>query len=220
LADPGTVLLFHPSQTHRITHPVEGGDECTSLHLSPEQFQDAFGDAPSAARSWLLDRPAQRRVHLAVNTLRMHPDELACDEAAMEILQTLAQAPQFANHQQTEAIRVIRERLAADPSERATLQELASGVGLSAYELARRFRLQTGTSIHQYRLRLRLSVALSQLRDGVCDITALALDLGFANHAHFSTAFRAAFGTTPKAVRNMRAREARSGIATPRRFVS
>ncbi|HET7814174.1 MAG TPA: AraC family transcriptional regulator, partial [Candidatus Baltobacteraceae bacterium] len=163
--------------------------------------------AASLPRSWMLDKAAQRRVHLAVHTLRTHPDTLACDEATMAILETLARTPQPARKQSRE-VDCLRERLAADPSDRANLQQLARDAGLSPFELARRFRAQTGSSIHQYRLRLRLSAALSRLRDGAGDITALALDLGFASHAHFSTAFRTAFGMTPRAAAGLAAKQA------------
>jgi AraC-like DNA-binding protein len=33
------------------------------------------------------------------------------------------------------------------------------------------------------------------------DLTALAFDLGFSSHSHFSAAFRRAFGCTPSAFR-------------------
>ena len=201
LAEPNTVLYFHPGRAHRVTHPVHGGDECTSLHLSLEDLDDAFGDAAVQPRYWVLDRASHRRVHLAVHALRVHPDALACDEAAMTILESLARTPHTRTVRHTRDVESVRERIAADPSERATLLELARGVGLSAFELARRFRAQTGSPIHQYRLRLRLTEAISRLHDGADDISALALELGFADRAHFTIAFRTVFGSTPREIR-------------------
>ena len=73
----------------------------------------------------------------------------------------------------------------------------ARAAGYSPYHLARRFRVHTGSSIHRYRTRLPLLVALSRLREGAADLAGLAADLGFASHSHFTTAFGAMFGTTP-----------------------
>jgi AraC-like DNA-binding protein len=50
--------------------------------------------------------------------------------------------------------------------------------------------------LYRYHLRLRLARALDLLAD--CeDVAALALDLGFSSHSHFSAAFRQAYGHAP-----------------------
>jgi AraC family transcriptional regulator len=204
LAEPNTVLLFHPSRAHRITHPADGGDDCTSLHLSPEYADEALGASAATSSYWLLDGASQRRVHLAAHIVRSNPDTLACEEATMAILRILARTPEHQCARHAREVDAIRERLAADPGERATLPNLAHDLGLSPFELARRFRAHTGSSIHQYRLRMRLSLALSKLHDGAGDVAALALDLGFASHAHFTTAFRNAFGVTPTRAKGLK----------------
>jgi AraC family transcriptional regulator len=203
LAEPNTVLLFHPAYAHRVTHPIDGGDDCTSIHLAPELSVDALGRAASAPRYWILDGPSQRTIHLAMHAMRDHPDALAREEAAMTVLRLVADAPEPRTERHAPAVDALRERLAADPSERSSLHELSRGTGLSPYELARQFRARTGSSIHQYRLRLRLLLALARVRDGACDITALAYDLGFSSHAHFTSAFRSAFGKSPREMRSL-----------------
>ncbi|WP_348652834.1 AraC family transcriptional regulator [Polyangium sp. y55x31] len=42
-----------------------------------------------------------------------------------------------------------------------------------------------------------------RLLGGARDLTALALDLGFADHSHFTNAFRREFGCSPSAVRRL-----------------
>ena len=61
----------------------------------------------------------------------------------------------------------------------------------------------TGETISRYVLHLRLGLALERLADGERDITALALDLGFAHHSHFSARFHRTFGLTPREARRM-----------------
>jgi AraC family transcriptional regulator len=100
-----------------------------------------------------------------------------------------------------ELVERARAVLAEHPDGRLSLAALAATVGCSPFHLARTFRASTGTSVHQYQLRLRLSLALDRLADGADDLSALALDLGFASHSHFTTVFRRTFGTTPSAFR-------------------
>src|SRR5262249_37447049 len=63
------------------------------------------------------------------------------------------------------------------------------------------FQQRTGAPVHRYLTRLRLRASLERLADGETDLTALALELGFSSHSHFTGAFRREFGRTPSAVR-------------------
>jgi AraC-like DNA-binding protein len=58
-----------------------------------------------------------------------------------------------------------------------------------------------GTSVHQYLLQRRLTLARDRLAQGVTSLSALALDLGFSTHSHFTAAFRRRFGITPREAR-------------------
>jgi AraC family transcriptional regulator len=92
-----------------------------------------------------------------------------------------------------------------------SLTSIAAQLDVSPAYLTDLFRRHEGLSIARYQRRLRLSRALVELPDTE-DIAALALELGFSSHAHFSTAFRATYGETPSAYRkNLKAR------AVPRR---
>jgi AraC-like DNA-binding protein len=74
--------------------------------------------------------------------------------------------------------------------------ELESVTGLSRYELARQFRRVMGTSPYRYSLLRRLDAArgLIEQRQALVDI---ALATGFADQAHFTRHFTAAYGVTP-----------------------
>jgi len=58
-----------------------------------------------------------------------------------------------------------------------------------------------GVSIHQYLTDLRLRASLDALCEDRRPLALLALDLGFSNQAHFTTAFSRRFGCTPDAFR-------------------
>ena len=82
------------------------------------------------------------------------------------------------------------------------LDEVARAVGCSKYHLCREFKRLLGVTIHRYQLRLRLGEALSRLSAETGSLTALALDLGFSSHSHFTAAFRREFGLVPSDVRS------------------
>ncbi len=91
--------------------------------------------------------------------------------------------------------------LASKLSERITLDDVASAVHASPFHLSRVFQQQTGVPVHRYLMLLRLRASLERLAEGAQDITALALELGFSSHSHFTDAFRREFGRPPSEVR-------------------
>jgi len=97
----------------------------------------------------------------------------------------------------------VRALLASSPSTRWDLRSVGRAVHCSPFHLARQFRTATGETISHYLMRLRLSVAVERLGEGDRDLAALALDVGFAHHSHFSARFRRVFGITPGAARDM-----------------
>jgi AraC-like DNA-binding protein len=96
----------------------------------------------------------------------------------------------------------IRTLLAAHPGRRHRLEALAARVDSTPVRLARAFRRATGTSIHRYLTHVRLHRAIDRLADGCADLSALALELGFTSHSHFTYHFRRSLGVTPRGVRS------------------
>jgi AraC-like DNA-binding protein len=82
-----------------------------------------------------------------------------------------------------------------------SLDELARTLGCSPFHLSRTFSRIAGVPLRRHLDRLRLRLALERLARGVADLTDLALDLGHADHSHFTNAFRREFGAPPSAFR-------------------
>lgn len=91
---------------------------------------------------------------------------------------------------------VLHERL----SDRLRLADISKDVGASPAYLTDLFTRTEGIPLHQYLTRLRLARALIELPHAN-DLTALALDLGFSSHSHFTYTFRREFGRTPSQCR-------------------
>jgi len=99
-----------------------------------------------------------------------------------------------------EAVRRVRERLAADPAGKVSLDDLAGVAGLSRYHLLRVFRSLTGLSPHAYHNQLRVDLAKRLLADGL-DLSRVAAEAGFADQSHFTRVFRQFTGATPSQYR-------------------
>jgi AraC-like DNA-binding protein len=128
-------------------------------------------------------------------------DDAEIEESAVVLLSLLfsSPAPRGVASKRSALIGAAKELIGAG-RERWSLTRLAAQLRVSPAYLTDLFRRHEGVSIARYQRRLRLSRALLELPHTE-DIAALALDLGFSSHAHFSTAFRATYGETPSSYR-------------------
>jgi AraC-like DNA-binding protein len=99
-----------------------------------------------------------------------------------------------------ELVAQAKEYLSRNTNARVRLADVARALGISPAILAPAFRSAENVSFYQYALRLRLRRAAALLSTSK-DLATLALDLGFASHSHFSTAFLRWSGSTPSAFR-------------------
>jgi AraC family transcriptional regulator len=91
----------------------------------------------------------------------------------------------------------IEANLTADLS----LGGIATAVGVRPHRLARDFRDRTGVALHQYVLGRRVERAARLLRSSDTPIAMIAIECGFADQSHLTTAFRRRVGATPAAYR-------------------
>jgi AraC-like DNA-binding protein len=110
--------------------------------------------------------------------------------------------------------------LSAEFDRPLSLTDLAGHVGASVYHLCRVFRAATGSTMHQYRQRLRLRAALEAVTSGDASLTEIAVGLGFPSHSHFTKAFRLEFGVLPSALRRSSRSLVGATTVVPRRTAS
>jgi AraC-like DNA-binding protein len=220
VGDPSRVVFFNKGDTYRVSHPADGGDTCTMIACSSATWAELLSRHDEAARDREAPFPrthapapmhAMARVQRLRRMLRDGVSEpLVIEEAATRVVDAI-----FANTRGSRAqarratTRAARRELAehtalvlsSRPEARHSLVGLAKTVNASPFHLARVFREETGGSIHQHLLKLRLALALDRVLDGPDHLSTIAHTLGFSSHAHFTTTFQRAFGHTPSAIR-------------------
>ncbi|HET7161653.1 MAG TPA: AraC family transcriptional regulator [Rhodanobacteraceae bacterium] len=213
VADANHVLFFNGCEGYQVSHPASGGDACLSLSISQPLLRELAPaallqrrDAPMFRNQSLrIDERAQVLVALLRHSLRSGAIEpLEAESLALTLVcRSLGPRTTHAAGSTRSRQRLVDRAkllLASDLTRRWTLAEIAADVGGSAVYLTQAFQQVEGMPLYRYHLRLRLARALDLIAD--CeDVAALALDLGFSSHSHFSAAFRQAYGRTPSAFR-------------------
>jgi AraC family transcriptional regulator len=225
VADANHVLFFNAYEPYTVSHPVPGGDNCLVLVLSDQDRHEMlaavhpkatetphvpfpFTHALSMSRTALLQRRLLSLARICATKLEMEETALELAEAAVRDAQPTPQPYSVPNRQRTlssrrSAIEAVKVILASNVAEPPCLRDLARRIGYSPFHLVRTFRAEVGLPIRRYLARLRLRLAVERLAEDGEDLTGLALDLGYADHSHFTNAFRREFGTTPSQLRSL-----------------
>lgn len=116
-------------------------------------------------------------------------------------------------------IRETIQRLEGDFSQRISITDLARIANLSVDYFACAFRKATGSTPHQYLLRVRLGRARAMMTQDTqrMSMAEIALTCGFADQTHFCRHFRRFFGMTPSAFLR-ESRCVRHSVRTPGTF--
>jgi AraC-like DNA-binding protein len=224
VADPNHVLFFNAGQPYRYAHPLPGGDACTIVVLDGGQAvelvrryepRDAEREETPFALGHGIVSPRAARLHYELlGLLRREAPAMASEDAVVELADAAVASayrlrrgvssrrvstPTERRHRDlVEAAKlVVNERLERLPS----LGELARTLGCSPFHLSRTFHRTAGLSLRAYAGRLRAQRAAYRLADGERDLTVLALELGYADHSHFTNAFRRQWGEPPSRFR-------------------
>ncbi len=91
-----------------------------------------------------------------------------------------------------------RNILDLDPARHLTITALALEVGINSFKLRIGFKEVFKTTIHQYRLDLRLSMAKQLLDETDLTIAEIAYKTGFDSRDGFARCFRKKFHLSPR----------------------
>lgn len=202
----------------------ERGDFNDWIAVSPSFLAELGGDRESSSRATdgiFFERalapitPLQYMAQRHINeTLASQVDvsDLAFDEYLARLVQSVVGnadrywqkqikpkssfRPVCESHRR-DVVEAVKERLAKEYWINHSLTDLARTAQCSISKLVRIFRVETGFSLHAYQQHVRIRTSLHLLKDSRCDLSDIAAQLGFANHAHFTTVFGRQFGMTP-----------------------
>jgi AraC family transcriptional regulator len=213
VADANHVLFFNAGEGYQVSHPIAGGDASLSLALSEPLLRELAPASLLSRRQAIgfrlqhlgIDPRAQALVAVlrhALGNASVEPleaESLALTLVCRSLGPRTAHEPGATRSRRRLADRV-KVLLASDLSRRWSLAEIAGEIRASPVYLTQVFQQTEGIPLYRYHLRLRLAQALDLIAR-YDDLSALAADLGFSSHSHFSAAFRRAYGRSPTAFR-------------------
>ena len=209
---PSHAVLVTADTPYRISYPGAIGDRALTLrfdHAVAHDRLDCHGNADAASHGLLPARAMMLRNLLWTRLESAEADAFEAEALGLDLLDMsltsmrTGDAPtrRSAQLRWRRALERVKEAVAAAPSESWSVAKLANIANLSPFHLCHVFRQMVGTSIYDYVLQERLAQSLDPVLDGGDDLTAIALDAGFASHSHFTARFRRFFGCTPTALR-------------------
>jgi AraC-like DNA-binding protein len=224
LADANHLVFFNAGEASRFSHPLPGGDDCTILALETQQALElvarhspAEAENPEAPfrRSHALSSPRAARLHYELLArVRRRDAAVSVEDALFELADESVRAAYGGQAAATAAPSAAVRRRWRDLAEGARLAiserlhspprlgELARGLGCSPFHLSHVFRATTGISLRRYVQQLRARIAADRVARGARDLSGLALELGYADHSHFTNAFRREWGQPPSRFRD------------------
>jgi AraC-like DNA-binding protein len=213
IADPLVAYVGPAGAEHSIAHRPGVEDVCTVITLAGRPALDSgFRALRPTGANCLAHRVLVARARAGAEEF-----ELAERVAVLagDLLRPPAWRPEAvdsAAHRRLTA--AARERLAADPVT-LPLGALARDVGASRAHLSRVFHRVIGETLTRFRNRMRVRLALDRIEAGETDLARLAMDLGFADHAHLTRTVRAETGVPPRRVRELLSTNLQAGKGVP-----
>jgi AraC-like DNA-binding protein len=201
---PGQVYVLHPDELHDGRAEGPGLFGYRQIYVTPDRIASALPAitgrcAPLPFAPPVIDDPALARVVRTAFTGSTEP--LALDALVLRLAQGLlrlrATGPGAALSARVDLAAVergrdfLRSRLTITQS-----SEVEAVTGLDRYQFARQFHAVYGTSPYRYSVMRRLDAARVWIRNGQ-PLADTAAEAGFADQAHLTRTFKAAFGMTP-----------------------
>ena len=201
---PGQVFVLHPDELHDGRADGPGLFGYRQIYVNPDRIASALPaltgrPTPLPFAPPVTGDPVLARV--VRTAFARAPEPLALDALVLQLAGGLLRLS-AAGITGTLRCRVdlpavergrdfLRSRLTKVQS-----SEVEAVTGLDRYQFARQFHAVYGTSPYRYSVMRRLEVARGWLR-AARPLAETALEAGFADQAHFTRTFKAAFGMTP-----------------------
>jgi AraC-like DNA-binding protein len=210
------VVVLYPDEVHDGRAGADEGFGYRIVYVEPSHLAEALRvlrgrpcPLPFVGEPVSTNARLSRAVEAA---FRAPLEPLAADSLVVDLAEGLMDGARggrpAAARVHAPVIERARQFLDAERTRVVHSAELESITGLTRYDLARQFRIMFGTSPYRYLLMRRLDFARERMHQER-PLVEVACDAGFADQAHFTRAFKSAFGLTPARYRALRAGNAR-----------
>jgi AraC-like DNA-binding protein len=235
VADAAVATVYNPGDEFERSPISPDGDRCEYFGVS-EDIAVAIAQDLEPAGLRVSDREVfaiaympvelslyahQRAIYAGIRRGEIEP--LEAEEQVIAIVAATitgrgarrAQAPASRGTDEVHEDLAMRAKaaLSRDLAESVSVTALAKELGASPYHLCRIFRRRAGTTLHRYRLELRVRAAMERIARPGTDLSEIALELGFSSHSHFTTVIRRRLGMPPSAARSLLRTDAPPGSA-------
>ena len=178
---------------HAIT--MSGQVQLRTLYL-PQRGKRSLPEACAAVSITALLRELILRI-VERGTLRRselrdrHLSDLLFDE-----IRALPVAPLNIPMPRDSRAAAVAKIFAAEPGERASLEQIGQRIGASKRTIERLFVSETAMTFHRWRQQIRILHAVRKLADGD-SVANISLELGYESPSAFISMFRRIIGTSP-----------------------
>ena len=200
----GTAIAKPGGEVHS-NHFGVAGARCLLLEVAPDRLGTLRRATDVFDRPLLFD--ARRAMTTAARIVAELPaggalSRLALEALALELIVELSRSRQPPGEGRAPAwLRRVRDLAQAEPGRELSLSTMAREAARHPAHVAREFRRHFGCSIGEYVRRVRIEQAARALVHSDRTLSAIALDAGFYDHAHFAREFRRRTGLTPSQFR-------------------
>ena len=213
LLTPGSLLLGNVDECFECGHDARHRRSLPRVRVLAADRSSGSRSTPACAASRGCARCACRRsralaplvAEACAAWVERRLDDDAWDElgvrlaaAAVRFAGEPKRAPRSPANAERGVARAVR-LIERDPRATLALDVLAREAKLSRFHFVRAFARVTGLTPHRYVLRARLRKAAVRLATDDARVVDVAMTSGFRDVSNFNHAFRAEFGTTPRA---------------------
>ncbi|PJK18583.1 AraC family transcriptional regulator [Mycolicibacterium goodii] len=200
---PGQWHVLHPDELHDGVPGTEDGFAYRIVYVDPALIFESLGRHLPFVADPIVDGA---NVPRALTRFLQRTDDEDDELAATDVVTVIADM--LSAHSSTgravtppvdrAAITRVRESLVDHPTRRYRAADVERIAGMDRWSVARQFRAAFGTSPSRFRSMRQLQVARSLVLRGT-PLADAAHTAGFADQAHFTRTFKAAYGLTPAA---------------------
>ncbi|MGF1684597.1 AraC family transcriptional regulator [Photobacterium minamisatsumaniensis] len=194
VAPPQYAIWIPEGVNHRVIS--NGAAQMRSLYISSDLLNEASWHQPRVCSI----SPLVRELVLQFCQFDSHYTLNGTDSRLVQVLVDQISLLPTATTQlvmpSDKRLLTIAQRLQADIAQQTDIEQLGEQVGLSGRSISRLFKQETGLNFQQWRQRLRLLEALSQLEHGD-PVTKVSLECGYDSVSAFVSVFKKQFGATP-----------------------